>query len=397
MSDPSSVEEVALRPSRHQELSGLRETAAEFTRREVAPHLQQWEDSGSVPRELHVAAAKQGLLGVSFSEAVGGEGGDLLDSVAGLEGMLSAGASSGLLAALFTGGIALPHLAAHGSPDLVDRFVRPTLAGELIGSLAVTEPGGGSDVAGITTRAVRDGDELVVNGAKTFITSGVRADFVTAAVRTGGLGHGGISLLVIEKDRPGFSVDAALSKMGWHCSDTASLAFHDVRVPVGNLVGEADTGFVQIAEQFVVERIALAVHGYGIAARSLALAAAYARERETFGRPLADRQVIRHKLVEMHRQVEVARTYTRAVAARHALHLQGQGENVVAEACLAKQTAVDTAEHVCHEAVQIYGGAGYLHGTEVERHYRDARILGIGGGANEVLTDLAARLLGYAS
>ncbi|RYP82044.1 acyl-CoA dehydrogenase [Nocardioides guangzhouensis] len=372
--------------------AALRATAAEFVRREVTPHLQDWEDAGQVPRELHLAAAKQGLLGVSFPESVGGEGGDLLDSVAVTESMLEAGASSGLLAALFTGGIALPHLAANGSPDLVDRFVRPTLAGEKIGSLAITEPGGGSDVAGITTKAVRDGDHYVVDGAKTFITSGIRADFVTAAVRTGRPGHAGVSLLVIEKGTPGFAVEAPLAKMGWHCSDTASLGFTGCRVPVGNLVGEENTGFFQIAEQFVVERIALAVHGYGIAARSLALAAAYAKERETFGRPLADRQVIRHKLVEMHRQVEVARTYTRHVAARHVA-----GENVVAEACLAKQTAVDTAEHVCHEAVQVFGGAGYLRGTEVERHYRDARILGIGGGANEVLTDLAARLLGYTS
>jgi acyl-CoA dehydrogenase len=391
------VEEVAQRPSRNHDdanadRAALRETAREFVRREVAPHLQEWEDAGEVPRALHRAAARQGLLGVSFPESVGGEGGDLLDSVAVTEAMLEAGASSGLLAALFTGGIALPHLAANGSPALVERFVRPTLAGETIGSLAVTEPGGGSDVAGITTRAVRDGDHYVVDGAKTFITSGIRADFVTAAVRTGGPGHAGVSLLVIEKGTPGFAVERPLAKMGWHCSDTASLAFTDCRVPVGNLVGEENSGFAQIAEQFVVERIALAVHGYGIAARSLALAASYARQRETFGRPLADRQVIRHKLVEMHRRVEVARTYTRHVAARHVA-----GEAVVAEACLAKQTAVETAEHVCHEAVQVFGGAGYLHGTEVERHYRDARILGIGGGANEVLADLAARLLGYTS
>jgi acyl-CoA dehydrogenase len=337
-------------------------------------------------------AAKQGLLGVSFPESVGGEGGDLLDSIALQEAMLGAGASSGLMAGLFTGGIALPHIAAHGSADLVDRFVRPTLAGETIGALAVTEPGGGSDVAGIRTTAVREGDFYVVNGAKTFITSGVRADFVTTAVRTGGPGHAGVSLLVVEKGTAGFTVDRALTKMGWHCSDTAELSFVDARVPVGNLVGDENSGFYLIAEQFVVERIALAVHAYGIAARSLALTAAYCRERETFGRPLVANQVVRHKLVEMHRQVEVARTYTHAVAARHAA-----GENVVAEACLAKQTACDTATYVCHEAVQLHGGTGYMHGTEVERNYRDARILPIGGGATEVLTDLAARLLGFTS
>jgi acyl-CoA dehydrogenase len=369
----------------------LRATAAEFVRREVTPHLQEWEDAQSVPRELHAAAAKQGLLGVSFPESVGGEGGDLLDSVALQEAMFEAGASSGLMAALFTGGIALPHLAANGSPELVDRFVRPALAGEKIGSLAITEPGGGSDVAGIRTTAVRDGDVYVVNGAKTFITSGVRADFVTTAVRTGGPGHAGVSLLVIEKGTPGFTVDRALAKMGWHCSDTAELSFVDVRVPVGNLVGEENSGFYQIAEQFVVERIALAVHAYGIAARSLELTAAYCRERETFGKPLIANQVVRHKLVEMQRQVWVARCYVLDTAGRYVA-----GQDVIAEACLAKQTACDTATYVCHEAVQLHGGTGYMHGTEVERHYRDARILPIGGGATEVLTDLAAKLLGYA-
>jgi acyl-CoA dehydrogenase len=281
-------------------------------------------------------------------------------------------------------------MAAHGTPEQVDGFVRPTLAGEKIGALAVTEPGGGSDVAGIRTTAVRDGDDYVVNGAKTFITSGVRADFVTTAVRTGGPRHAGVSLLVIEKGAPGFTVDRGLAKMGWHCSDTAELSFVDVRVPVANLVGEENSGFYLIAEQFVVERIALAVHAYGIAARALALTVAYCRERETFGRPLIARQVVQHKLVDMHRQVEAARVYTRHVAERHVA-----GENVVAEACLAKQTAVEACDHVVDEAVQLHGGTGYMHGTEVERHYRDSRILGIGGGATEVLTDLAARLLGF--
>jgi acyl-CoA dehydrogenase len=199
-----------------------------------------------------------------------------------------------------------------------------------------------------------------------------------------------VSLLVIEKGTPGFSVDRSLAKMGWHCSDTAEMSFVDARVPAANLVGEENAGFYLIAEQFVVERIALAVHAYGIAARSLALTAAYCRERDTFGKPLIARQVVQHKLVEMHRRVEAARVYTRHVAERHVA-----GDSLVAEACLAKQTAVEACAHVVDEAVQLHGGTGYMHGTEVERHYRDARILGIGGGATEVLTDLSARLLGY--
>ncbi len=368
----------------------LQETTRTFVEREVTPHLQQWEDDGEVPRALHLAAAKAGLLGLSFPESVGGQGGALLDSTAMQEAFFEAGGSSGLAAALFTGGIALPHIAAHGTPEQIEAFVRPTLAGDRIGALAVTEPGGGSDVAGIRTTAVRDGDSFVVNGAKTFITSGLRADFVTTAVRTGGPGHAGVSLLVVEKGTPGFTVDRGLAKMGWHCSDTAGLSFVDVRVPVANLVGEENAGFYLIAEQFVVERIALAVHAYGIAARSLHLTAAYCRERETFGQPLISRQVVQHKLVEMHRQVDVARAYTRQIAERH-----DAGESLIAEACLAKQTAVEACAYVVDQAVQLHGGTGYMHGTEVERHYRDARILGIGGGATEVLTDLSARLLGY--
>ena len=376
--------------------SPVRELGTEFARREVVPHLQQWEDDLVVPRELHAVAAKQGVLGVGFPEEVGGQGGDLLDTTDLQEGMFEAGASSGLMSALFTHGIALPHIISAGlstgESDLIDRFVRPTLAGEMIGSLAITEPGGGSDVAGLRTTAVRDGEHYVVNGAKTFITSGTRADFVTTAVRTGGPGHAGVSLLVVEKGTPGFTVDRALTKMGWHCSDTAELSYVDVRVPVVNLVGSENAGFYQIAEQFVVERIGLAVHAYGIADRALALTAQYCRDRDTFGKPLVANQVVRHKLVEMRRQVDVARVYAREVARRHVA-----GENVIAEACLAKETACNTATYVCDQAVQLHGGAGYMHGTEVERHYRDARILPIGGGATEVLADLAAKLLGYAS
>ncbi len=377
----------------------LFQLGAEFARREVFPDLQVWEDNQEIPREVHKAAAKQGLLGIGFPEEVGGEGGGLADTVAVTEGMMSEGASSGLLAGLFTHGIALPHIAHHGSPHLIDTYVKPTLAGEKIGSLAITEPDGGSDVSHLRTTAVRDGDEFVVNGAKTFITSGVRADFVTTAVRTGGPGAGGISLLVIDKEvstgstTGGFTVTRKLAKMGWHCSDTAELAFEDVRVPAANLVGDENAGFIYIAEAFVTERIALAVQGYGTAARCLALTADFCRQRETFGEPLIKRQVVRHKLVEMHRQVEVAKAYTHAVVARY--DREGPTQATIAEAALAKQTAVEACTWVVDQAVQLHGGTGYMHGTEVERHYRDARILPIGGGATEVMTDLAAKLLGY--
>jgi acyl-CoA dehydrogenase len=373
------------------ERQALRASAAEFVRRSVLPRLADWEDAGEVPRELHRAAADAGLLGIGFPEEVGGQGGNLIDVVTSLEAMIEAGASSGLLAALFTHAIALPHIVASGNADLIDRFVRPTLAGERIGSLAVTEPGGGSDVAALRTRAVRDGSDYVVDGAKTFITSGARADFVTTAVRTGGPGARGVSLLVVERGTPGFTVDRRLAKMGWLCSDTAELGFAGVRVPAANLVGPEGGGFGLVMAQFVTERLALAVHAYSVAARALALTKTWTRERTTFGAPLAARQAVVHRLVEMHQRVELARTYTRSVVVRAAA-----GADVAADACLAKNAAVAAGEWVVDQAVQLHGGTGYLRESEVERHYRDVRILGIGGGATEVLADLAGRLLGYA-
>ncbi len=372
----------------------LREMVTSFTEKELVPHLPAWEDAGEVPREVHAKAASAGLLGVAFPTEVGGQGGDLIDGSTVTEALIEAGGSTGLIAALFTHGIALPHIIGSGNADLIDRYVRPTLAGEMIGSLGITEPGGGSDVANIHTSAVRDGDDFVVNGAKTFITSGVRADFVTTAVRTGGEGYAGISLLVIDKGLPGFTVARPLRKMGWHCSDTAELSFDNVRVPASQLVGEVDGGFVLVMQQFVSERLGLAVQGHATAQRALDLAVAYARQRETFGKPLITRQVIRHKLVEMHRRTSAARALTRQAVER-AVDGDNTDPAIILDAVMAKNQSVEACEWVVSEAVQIFGGMGYMRESEIDRHYRDARILGIGGGATEVLNDLAAKLLGY--
>jgi acyl-CoA dehydrogenase len=374
-----------------EERRALRAMVHDFTEREIVPDLADWEHAGEVPRELHKKAAAAGILGVGYPEDVGGAGGDAVDAAIVTEELIHAGGSSGLCAALLTHGIALPHMVALRDPHQIDTFVRPTLAGDSIGALAVTEPDGGSDVASVRTRAVHTGDHFVVNGAKTFITSGARADFVMCVVRTGGDGHGGLSLLVVEAGTPGFTVTRRLAKMGWRCSDTAELSFVDCRVPAANLVGVEGSGFVQVAQQFVGERIGLAIHAYAVAQRCLDLTVAWCRERETFGRPLASRQVVRHKLVEMHRATDVARTYVRSVITRR---VAGETDLIV-EAALAKNTAVAACEQVVYDAVQLHGGIGYMEGTEVERHYRDARILGIGGGATEVMIDLAAKRLGY--
>jgi acyl-CoA dehydrogenase len=381
------------------ERSALRSSVAALTQKEIVPHLPQWEEDGELPRELHQIVAKAGFLGLGFPEEVGGSGGDLVDVTASVEAMLSAGGSGGVQASLFTHGIALPHIVENGSADLIDRYVRPTLAGEKIGSLGITEPGTGSDVANIRTRAVRDGDHYVINGAKMFITSGVRADFVTTVVRTGEDGpsadpHRGLSLIVVDKGTPGFTVSKSLKKMGWWCSDTAELAYDNVRVPAENLVGEENEGFYYVMQQFVTERLSLAAQAYATAQRCLDLSVEYARQRETFGKPLIARQVIRHKLTDMHRKTDAARKVTR-LAVERALESDKTDMSLILDAVLAKNTAVEAVEWVANEAVQIHGGMGYMRESEVERHFRDMRIIGIGGGANEVLTDLASKLLGY--
>ena len=366
----------------------LRALAKDVVAKEIAPNIEQWERDGELPRSLHRTFADVGLLGVSFPEEMGGGGGDAIDSAILSEEILLGGGSGGVVASLLTHGIALPHMARNGSPYLVDRYVRPTLAGELIGALAVTEPGGGSDVARLRTRAVRDGDSYVVNGSKTFITSGVRADFVTVAVRTGGEGHGGISLLVVDNDMPGFTVDRRLDKMGWLCSDTAELGFADVRVPVENLIGEEDSGFVQIMQQFQAERLGLAVQAYATAQRCVDLTIPWVRNRETFGRPLSSRQVIRHRVAEMARQAWVAKAVTRTAMAQW----QATGQAVL-EVSMAKNTACAACDAVVDDAVQLHGGMGYLRDSEVERHYRDSRILRIGGGTDEIMTEVVSKLL----
>ena len=369
----------------------LRKTVRAFTEREILPHIGEWERIGELPRDLSLRAGEAGLLGVGFPEEVGGEGGDAADTAIICEELHEAGTPGGVFASLFTVGIAVPHMIASGEQRLIEKFVRPTLAGQLIGSLAITEPGGGSDMGHLRTTAVRDGDHYVVNGAKTYITSAVRGDYVVTAVRTGGPGAAGVSLLVVEKGTPGFEVSRRLEKMGWRSSDTAELSFVDARVPAENLVGAQNSGFAQIAQAFVAERIGLAVQAYSSAQRCLDITVQWCRGRETFGRPLISRQTVQSTLTEMARRTDVARVYSRNVVERQ---LAGE-DNLITAACFAKNTAVEAGEWVASQGVQLFGGMGYMTESEIERQYRDMRILGIGGGTTEILTGLAAKSLGY--
>jgi acyl-CoA dehydrogenase len=363
----------------------LRQTAAKFVEKEIKPYTEEWEEAGEFPRELFLKAGAVGIHGVGYPEEYGGSGGDVFHQLIVCEELIRSG-SGGVAASLGTHAIALPPILALGTPEQKERFVPPVIRGERIASLGITEPGAGSDVANIRTRAVRDGDHYIVNGSKTFITSGTRADQVTLAVRTGGPGAHGISILVVDTKTPGFSVSKKIKKMGWWPSDTAELTFEDVRVPVENLIGQEGHGFYGLMTNFQTERLTLCVMANVTAEMALEHALAYAKVREAFGKPLTGFQVTRHKLVDMAMMVEISREYTYRVAAR-----MQAGEDQVTQVSMAKIFATDICDKVCHAAVQIFGGYGYMREYPVERLYRDSRILSLGGGTTEIMKEIISK------
>jgi acyl-CoA dehydrogenase len=370
----------------------LRREVTRWAAREIAPHARQWEEAGIFPRGLYDSAAAAGLLGVGYPEAVGGAGGDVSHLVVAADAMIVAGQSVGTVAGLGSHAIALPPILRAGTAAQQQRFIPPVLRGERIAALAITEPSGGSDVASLQTRAVRDGDHYVVTGAKTFITSGTRADLFTVAVRTGDPGHGGVSLLVVPADTPGFSVGRKLEKMGWWASDTAEIHFDACRVPVDNLLGPEGAGFVVIAQNFAVERVLLAAQCVAIATLALQASIDYVRERRAFGKPLVGFQVLRHKLADMTTRLAAARALTGEVVTR----LQrGEDMQLAGLAAMAKNTATDMCSFVCDEAVQLHGGYGYMREQLVERLYRDARLYPIGGGTREIMNEIICKTEGF--
>ena len=372
--------------------AAIRSTVRKFALTHIAPHGAKWEEDEEFPIELYKTAASAGITGIGYPEAVGGQGGDLGHVLVSLDEMILAGRSIGTMVGLGTHGIALPPIVRFGTPQQHERFVAPCLRDGKISSLAITEPSGGSDVASLRTRAVRDGDHYVITGAKTFITSGTRADFVTTAVRTGGEGHAGISLVVIEKGTPGFDASKKLKKTGWWASDTAELRFDGCRVPMANRIGPENGAFPMIMQNFAAERLMLAGQCVAIAELAYREAIAYARERQAFGKPLSGFQVTRHKLADMASQIAAARSLTGETCVRA---LRGDQLEVAGLAAKAKNVATDMCSFVCDQAVQIHGGYGYMRETLVERLYRDARLYPIGGGTREIMNEVIAKTEGY--
>jgi alkylation response protein AidB-like acyl-CoA dehydrogenase len=372
------------------EHSDLRDSIRRFVAKELRPHAQQWEDDRWFPNEVFEKMAAHGFLGLKYPEQYGGEGGDYLHDAVLIEELTHSG-SGGLSAGIGAHvNIGTPPIFKFGTEDQKQRFLVPGIKGQKIAALGITEPGTGSDVASITTAAKKVDGGWVVNGAKTFITGGVRADVVVTAVKTSADGgHGGLSFLLIEKGMEGFTVSKKLEKLGWHASDTAELAFQDVFVPEQNLLGEENKGFYLIMANFQWERIAMALGAVAAMQRLLDTSIEYSLERQAFGRQIGKFQAIRHKVAGMAVKLESSRALT-----YHALRLFHEGHDAIREVTMAKLLSQRAACEVADDAIQIHGGAGYMKEYEVERAARDLRLGPIGGGTDEIMKEILGRQMG---
>ena len=378
--------------------AALADTVRRFAENEIAPNVEAWDDAGEFPRALYARAAELGLLGLGYPEAFGGTPASYSLKLPAWIALARHGKSGGVLASLFSHNIGLPPVVLHASDAVRAEVVPAVLRGEKIAALAITEPGGGSDVAALRTTARRDGEHYVVNGEKTFITSGMRADWITVAVRTGEeRGAGGISMLLVPGDAAGLT-RTRLAKMGWWCSDTAQLHFDDVRVPARCLLGQEGAGFRMIMGNFNGERIGLAAGALGFAEACLDEALAWSRERKTFGAALIEHQAVRHKLVDMRMRIASTEAWLEAVSAEGDAHEAAGRFNApewVAQVCMLKNHATQTMQFCADQAVQILGGMGFMRGTVSERIYREVKVMMIGGGAEEIMKELAARQMGW--
>jgi acyl-CoA dehydrogenase len=381
----------AVLPPFGEEHEELRETVRRFVSKEIAPNVDEWEAAREFPRELYGRCAELGFLGLKFPEELGGQGGTHLHDAIWVEELARSGGSGGVAAGLNAHtSIAMPPIFNFGTEEQKQRWLVPGIAGEKIGALGITEPGAGSDVAGISPFAEKVDGGYVVNGSKTFITNGVRADFLVCAVKTTKEGgHGGISFLVLEREMPGYEVAQKLEKMGWHSSDTGELAFTDVEVPAENLLGEENKGFHLIMANFAWERLLMAIGAVGAMQRLIETTVAYALDREAFGRPIGKFQAIRHQVAEMATKAEASRALT-----YNALRLFHEGQNCIQDVTMAKLVTQRSVLEIADQSLQIHGGYGYMREYGIERAVRDARLGPIGGGTDEVMKEILGKLMG---
>jgi acyl-CoA dehydrogenase len=381
----------AVLPPFGEEHEELRQTVSRFVQKEIAPNVDEWEAAREFPRELYTRCAELGFLGLKFPEELGGQGGTHLHDAVWVEELARSGGSGGVAAGLNAHtSIAMPPIFKFGTEEQKQRWLPAGIAGEKIGALGITEPGAGSDVASLTTTAVRHGDTYVVNGAKTFITNGVRADFLVCACKTSEEGgHGGISFLVLEREMPGYEVSRKLEKMGWHSSDTGEISFTDVEVPVENLLGEENGGFKLIMANFAWERLLMAIGAVGAMQRLIEVSVAYAGEREAFGRPIGKFQAIRHQVAEMATLAETSRALT-----YNSLRLFHEGRDCIQEVSMAKLLTQRAVLEIADQSLQIHGGYGYMREYGIERAVRDARLGPIGGGTDEIMKEIIGKTMG---
>ncbi|MFT3835772.1 MAG: acyl-CoA dehydrogenase family protein [Myxococcaceae bacterium] len=373
-----------------EEHDAFRRTVKAVVDKELRPFAAQWEEAEEFPLSLYKRFGELGFLGLRYPEEYGGtNAGHLYEAV--LTEELSKCGSGGVAAGLgaqFTISTGPIHL--FGTDAQKRRYLAPAIKGELIGALGITEPNGGSDVAGLKTTARLEGDHWVVNGSKTYITNGVRCDFVVLAVKTNPeRGHKGLSMLIVDKKTPGFTVNKKLKKLGWRASDTGELFFDDCKVPKENLLGVVDQGFFQIMGNFQWERISLALGAIGAADDIIENAVKYVKDRKAFGQTVASFQVTRHKIAEMYTDLEAARQLT-----YHALKLHDAGEYALAQTAMAKKVATEMCCRVADQCLQLHGGAGYMMEYDIQRHWRDARLGPIGGGTSEIMNEIIAKQLG---
>jgi citronellyl-CoA dehydrogenase len=368
----------------------FRKSFREFVEKELAPHTDEWEKAELFPREVFTKMAKHGYLGVSYGEELGGGGGDYWMTVAWAEELVRSRCAGLNMALMVQTDMATPIIGTLGTKEQKKEFLEPAIRGEKIAALGISEPGAGSDVANIRTTAKKVGGDYVINGAKTFITNGTRADFITLAVRTGDAGYGGVSLLTFPTDTKGFRVSRKLSKIGNHASDTGELSFEDCRVPTRYLLGEENQGFYYIMMNFQGERLIAAISSVAGCDRAIEDAIRYGTERSAFGRPILKYQVWRHQFADLATETEAARWLT-----YRASDLFNRKVEAVKEITMAKLFAGELLCRVTDRCLQFHGGYGYMDEFQISRQWRDARLITIGGGTSEIMKEILSKRLGW--